>query len=735
MLEFERSYNPELSDVVATTIDHNVQLSCVKRRSLNEVKVNGVDKLLNGKTESKIDGYYAVCLRDVSFCFGRKQVLDNVNLCVPQGKIYALLGSSGSGKTTLLRCVLGRLKVDKGDILLLKSTNEANVVQSFIPGQGVGFMPQETVLFDDFSIKDTFQYFGCLYGLNSKELKIKSEFLTQLLKLPPMARIVSTLSGGQKRRVSLAIALIHEPPLLILDEPTVGVDPILRETIWKYLLEVSRINGTTVIITTHYIEEARTADLVGFLRFGQMLIEDNPVKVMEKFKTSTLEDAFNKICKIENQMLPLRTSNNFKPQVDRYQHMKPFECDKQTYVSELTKLKTQVRKNFHRYFYSYTSILTKLLFPLFQLSVAAVTLDVYTYDVPIAVCNRDINPVYSQLWLESFDPKYTRFISFNSKESALDSVRFGKTLAAIIIPENFSELLPQRNNFADMDSEMLAKSNIAVYQDTTNVVVSINLRNNILTAFSTFTNKVLEKLETEREDEENVEGRGVESSDYEDETLHADYRLPLNFKSFKPDWKQVINYVPEALAQITFFAMTAFAGVSLVLEKKHGMYERTVLTGVGTNSYVTAHIIVQVVILLCQIAVLYAGFDMMGIEANGPVIYTVPQVIINSICGMAFGLLCASFFNSELGTLVLIAFTYFPLMFISGMIWPIETEPEVVQKVAAVLPLAVPSMALEEVFYRGSDFTHPLIFWGFSVSFVWAFIFLFFTYIVFKFKN
>lgn len=172
--------------------DNNNAVREVEKKSVNGVKFN-VPEIL----------HYAVWLQDVSFNYGSKTILDKVNLCVPHGKIYALLGSSGSGKTTLLRCVLGRLKPRSGDISLLQSSNGSKIRQSFIPGQGVGFMPQETALFEDYTIKSTLRYFGQLYGLTILEIGDKSEFLAKLLNLPPEGRLISSLSGGQKRRVSL----------------------------------------------------------------------------------------------------------------------------------------------------------------------------------------------------------------------------------------------------------------------------------------------------------------------------------------------------------------------------------------------------------------------------------------------------------------------------------------------------------------------------------------------------
>ena len=157
------------------------------------------------------------------------------------GRIFGLLGSSGCGKTTLLRLVLGRLQPKKGSIRVFGVRPGSS--RSNIPGPGVGYMPQETALFNEFTITEILYYFGVLYHIDLTKIHERIKHLKELLNLPQKERLIGTLSGGQQRLVSMAVTMFHKPPLLILDEPTVGVDSLLRCRIWEYLEDICKTDG------------------------------------------------------------------------------------------------------------------------------------------------------------------------------------------------------------------------------------------------------------------------------------------------------------------------------------------------------------------------------------------------------------------------------------------------------------------------------------------------------------
>ncbi|KYN45392.1 ABC transporter G family member 23 [Trachymyrmex septentrionalis] len=200
----------------------------------------------------------AVIVRNAIKRYEKELVFNGLNMTVSRGSIYGLLGASGCGKTTLLSCIVGIRYLDSGEVWVLGGNPGSK--GSGIPGPQVGYMPQEISLVGEFTISGALYYFGRINGLNDEEIETRQRFLSELLQLPSANHLVKNMSGDQQRRISLAAAMVHRPELLILDEPTVGLDPILRENIWAYMIQITQEEGITVLITTHYIEETKDAN-------------------------------------------------------------------------------------------------------------------------------------------------------------------------------------------------------------------------------------------------------------------------------------------------------------------------------------------------------------------------------------------------------------------------------------------------------------------------------------------
>lgn len=229
----------------------------------------------------------AILADQVSRTYGPVRAIDRLTLEIPRGLIYGLLGPSGSGKTTFLRMVVGALRPSEGQLLVLgKRMPDRNVAGR------IGYMPQTAALYPDLTLRENLAFFGRLYGLRGRKLEERVEELASDLALlgwvdQPLYRF----SGGMLQRASLACALLHQPEVLVLDEPTVGLDPLLRRSLWAHFRQLAE-QGRTLLISTHSMDEADRCDLLGFLRGGRLLASDTPAALRQQTGHADLEDAF-----------------------------------------------------------------------------------------------------------------------------------------------------------------------------------------------------------------------------------------------------------------------------------------------------------------------------------------------------------------------------------------------------------------------------------------------------------
>ncbi|MDT8719592.1 ABC transporter ATP-binding protein [Clostridium sp. 19966] len=195
-------------------------------------------------------------IKNLTKRFNDKLVLDYISLHVDKGEIFGLLGPNGAGKSTLINLMVGLLKYDKGEIIIGGSEVSKEPLKV---KEKLGLVPQEIALFDSLNAKDNLEYWGGLYGLRGKLLKERIEEALEISALKDhIKKPVKDYSGGMKRRLNIAAAMLHHPEVLIMDEPTVGVDPQSRNHIFEVVKNMNRQYDTTVIYTSHYMEEVET---------------------------------------------------------------------------------------------------------------------------------------------------------------------------------------------------------------------------------------------------------------------------------------------------------------------------------------------------------------------------------------------------------------------------------------------------------------------------------------------
>ena len=234
-------------------------------------------------------------LRHVSHSFGPVVAIDDISLAVAQGTLLGIVGPSGSGKTTTIRTITGAIRPQRGSVRVLGEQPHRFRRQT---REQIGFMPQQFVLYPDLTARENVEFVASLFGMLWRRRHSRTEDVLRLVELwDARDRRASHLSGGMQRRLELACALVHEPSLLVLDEPTAGIDPLLRTQVWDELGRL-REAGVTTLVTTQYVSEAEYCDGVALIATGQLIANDTPEElrrqalggdVIEVVTTSTFD--------------------------------------------------------------------------------------------------------------------------------------------------------------------------------------------------------------------------------------------------------------------------------------------------------------------------------------------------------------------------------------------------------------------------------------------------------------
>lgn len=231
----------------------------------------------------------SIIVEHVYKMFGKKEVLHDIQLTVEPGQIYGLIGPSGSGKTTLVKLIVGMDRPTKGDIHVL-----GTAIPSLQILQQIGYMAQADALYNDLTGAENLTFFASLFKLKKEDQKKRIAYASSLVNLTDdLGKKVQAYSGGMKRRLSLAIALIQDPQILVLDEPTVGIDPELRLSIWKELNRLKN-EGKTILVTTHVMDEAEKCDRLAMIRDGKLITSGSPSELKAAYGIASLEEVFLK---------------------------------------------------------------------------------------------------------------------------------------------------------------------------------------------------------------------------------------------------------------------------------------------------------------------------------------------------------------------------------------------------------------------------------------------------------
>ncbi|XP_046806084.1 ABC transporter G family member 23 [Lucilia cuprina] len=730
----------------------------------------------------------AVCVRRAHKMYGSSKnpnvVLDGLNMTVQKGSIYGLLGASGCGKTTLLSCIVGRRRLNSGEIWVLGGRPGSR--GSGVPGPRIGYMPQEVALYGEFTMRETLIYFGLIAAMSRSDIEDRTEFLLKLLNLPNGSKFVKNLSGGQQRRMSLAVALLQEPELLILDEPTVGVDPVLRQSIWDHLVDITKNGNTTVIITTHYIDECAQAHVIGLLRGGRMLAEESPEFLRQQYNADSLEEVFLKLSVLQNmgkrrrssiaqeiveqvavpaisnpaldlsdEQNPAEISGEFGDNISMSSAIRdpissqaapapPLPPEQEIQTSFLYNLHVMSSHHLHALIWkNFLWMMRNVGIMLFIVGLPVVQIILFCYAIghdptglKIAVSNHEMT---EEMIMQQSCP-----VRMGCNQTML-SCRYLDLLV-----KNKSMVV----TFTSSDEE--ANEMVRRGQAWGSLVFADN-----------YTESLVERTENGRYTDDAT----VESSDlnvkldmsnqqistllYRDlqyaffsfvENILIDCDLNPKLGRVPVNWNQPIygfnnpNFTdfaaPGVILTIIFFLSVAITSGAMLIERNEGMLERCLVAGITGPEILLAQVLTQFTVMFSQTAfVLLVSFYFFELTIVGSIWLVVGLCILNGLCGMCFGFVIACAVDTERTATYVAMGSFLPIVMLCGIIWPVEGMFPFLQFVTAFLPLTKPTESLRSILQRGWDMSNPSVYNGFISISSWVLVFLILTILLLKFKK
>lgn len=646
-------------------------------------------------------------------------VLNGFNMNVQKGTIYGLLGPSGCGKTTLLSCIIGRGRLDSGHIQLsVKKKKE------------IGYMPQDLALYDEFNILETFHYFGSLYEMSYKDIIDKGEKLISLMEMPPSKTQFGSMSGGQQRRFSLCTALLHDPSLLILDEPTVGLDPIISASIWEYLQDLTN-RGKTIIITTHYIEEARLANTIGLMRKGVLLSEAPPLEIMASCNADTLENAFLILSQKQTSV-----NEDTIEQPRRKSILQPATTSlKKSSLFSPIRFKAQLLKHWYWSVRNWTIILFVCLLPLLTIMIYNLTIGQAPKPLNVGIVNYE-NP--SHCVYNSFDicdgniPLSCKFMKemekhdltltkYNEKNLARQDAKRGVTWGFVTFEKNFTDMIGMKfDNPSIMSSHEIEDSAIKASLDMSNYVVKTIIQGKLHQSYKSLTKAFINCNKTTV-------------------TTTLD---PVPITLMTPVFGvlydiNMSHYGAAAIISILELYLTfLFTALSISMEKNSGLIERSLSSGLTILEVIISQLVVQVTILIVQTTTVFIlQFIVFDHPFLSPWITPFVIVFLQGICGTFMGFAASITFDEEKITTFFGVCLVMSQVFLSGIMWPLEAMDPILKKISLFFPLTLSVDAFRSITARNWELSHPIVMQGFISILAWIFVSIFVSILSLKLKQ
>ncbi|XP_053204942.1 ABC transporter G family member 23-like [Panonychus citri] len=631
-------------------------------------------------------------------------VLNKLFISIPKGCIYGLIGPSGCGKTTLQRTIIGLRKPDYGS---LKVFNQIpNSKGSNIPGPLIGYMPQEIALDDELTVSEQLTFLGRLAGLSNETIKSKCCEILSIMSIADPSKKSTQFSTGQRRRISLACSLIHSPELLLLDEPTVGSDIVLVHKIWTYLRKLNETVGTTIVITTHYLEEVTRTDYFGFMANGEIKFQGKPKDFMRSVGAVTFEEAI---------LIKYNSLNNDKKMLTKDEltngnQLNQIEQRQSTSTESSSVFKPKISR-----FYSLTLLLWRyllrwkatLLYPYLLLCISSVFIGYFMtnffgrpmVDLTVAYVNLANSSVYISKLNEYLVSRDINLVNVPDEIIGRKMVENGQAAAYFIVPQEFDLGLETRVASAlstNADEALQLAGRITMYQDKSHIIISETIVKELYEALIDIMDSI-------------VSSKGLIGNRLEYFSIQGVIE--------RTDDPELFVSMPLFLIRLLTFFVESYSMMMFTYwvtkESHEPMNER--LSSLGITNYHlkgTATLLATFALSLAYFGMFAVFIPLFDIPNKGHLVLIVPIIVGCVLCGIFKAILLGSLIESDVTCFILNLF-YSGVTWAYGCIaWPYESVYYFIQPLTYLFPNHVSSEAVIRIIVYG-DIIHPKVIKGY----------------------
>ncbi|KAL7020912.1 hypothetical protein ACKWTF_011676 [Chironomus riparius] len=585
-------------------------------------------------------------------------------------------------------------------------------------------MPQEIAVLQKFTAKEMLNFFGVLNGVDANKIKERTNFLSSLLEFSDDDKLIENCSGGEQRRISFACALMHEPRLLILDEPTVGVDPILRNKIWVFLQTLTTTTDTTVIISTQYIQETVNATNIGFIRNGTLLVEEEPQKIIQNLRVDNLEEAFFKLSLQQTEQKDVKRKCLKLIQPDSNKKIikqNPIDLSLDRFFALLSKNLIHQRRNILMCMFS-------CFMPLIMIA-SVYSYGRYPVDLKFGVINFEnlnseassclqTNVILKDLSSEDMSPycnlhniscRYVMELqhvidikkSYKSFEDAKDDVLNGNIYGFILIGKDFSNHLQTRlNNGMDLTYNISDDDVISAYLDQTNYQIANFMKKTLYESYDKFTEKLITDCRR----------------DYNTETLPM--KVVAMFGKLNDEFRKTMSV--GGVIVYCFFLSSSLSVSAFIEDQAEGIIERVLIAGTQPLEIVLSHLTSSTIIIIIHY-IQYYVFLMFIFKDDlyGNHIWASITIILVGIAGVVYGLSISTLTKSPVVGMFCSSSIFLPVLAIGGVIWPLDGVVFYLRYISYLLPFTMPTLALTGIMYKGYTILHPVVSMSYLVLIIW----------------